>query len=114
MSSLMRSSAAGSGAGSSSGLPRTLVRRGIERFVAQVLPENAAMLHVFGDTGFEVQRRLVGGVVEVEFELTSSPEVLARIAERDHSAVAASLTSFFRPQSVAVIGALGATRHDRR
>jgi acetyl coenzyme A synthetase (ADP forming)-like protein len=78
---------------------------GIERFVAQVLPENAAMLHVFGDTGFEVQRRLVGGVVEVEFELTSSPEVLARIAERDHSAVAASLTSFFRPRSVAVIGA---------
>lgn len=78
---------------------------GIERFVAQVLPENAAMLHVFGDTGFEVQRRLVGGVVEVEFELTSSPEVLDRIAERDHSAVAASLTSFFQPRSIAVIGA---------
>jgi acetyl coenzyme A synthetase (ADP forming)-like protein len=78
---------------------------GIERFVAQVLPENAAMLHVFGDTGFEVQRRLVGGVVEVEFELTSSPEVLAGIAYRDLSAVAASLTSFVRPRSVAVIGA---------
>ena len=38
---------------------------GIDRFVAQVLPENAAMLHVFGDTGFEVRRRYVGGVVEV-------------------------------------------------
>jgi acetate---CoA ligase (ADP-forming) len=78
---------------------------GIERFIAQVLPENSAMLHVFGDTGFEVQRRLVGGVVEVEFELTSSPEVLDRIAKRDHSAVAASLTSFFQPRSIAVIGA---------
>jgi acetate---CoA ligase (ADP-forming) len=78
---------------------------GIQRFVAQVLPENAAMLHVFGDTGFEVQRRFVAGVVEVEFALTSSPEVLDRIAERDHSAVAASLTSFFQPSSVAVIGA---------
>ena len=78
---------------------------GIQRFIAQVLPENAAMLGVFGDTGFEVKRRLVGGVVEVEFELTSSPEVLDRIAERDHSAVAASLTSFFKPRSVAVIGA---------
>ena len=32
-------------------------RAGIERFVAQVLPENGAMLRVFGDTGFEVQRR---------------------------------------------------------
>jgi acetyl coenzyme A synthetase (ADP forming)-like protein len=78
---------------------------GIERFVAQVLPENAAMLRVFGDTGFEVKRRLVGGIVEVEFELTSSPAVLERIAARDHSAVAASLTAFFEPRSLAVIGA---------
>jgi len=78
---------------------------GIERFIAQVLPENSAMLRVFGDTGFEVQRRLAGGVVEVEFELTSSTEVLDRIAERDHSAVAASLKSFFQPRSLAVIGA---------
>src|SRR5262249_30917723 len=49
---------------------------GIERFVAQVLPQNAAMLRVFGDTGFEVSRRLVDGTYEVEFELTASPEVL--------------------------------------
>ena len=80
-------------------------KEGIERFVAQVLPGNAAMLHVFGETGFEVQRRFVGGVVEVEFELSSSPEVLDRIAQRDHSAVAASLERFFKPSSVAVIGA---------
>jgi acetyl coenzyme A synthetase (ADP forming)-like protein len=78
---------------------------GIERFVAQVLPENAAMLGVFGGTGFEVTRRFVEGVVEVEFALSSSPEVLDRIAQRDHSAVAASLTPFFQPHSVAVIGA---------
>jgi acetate---CoA ligase (ADP-forming) len=78
---------------------------GIDRFVAQVLPENAAMLRVFGDTGFEVRRRYVGGVVEVEFALTTSAEVLDRMAERDHSAVAASLGSFFKPASVAVIGA---------
>ncbi|HEY8647359.1 MAG TPA: GNAT family N-acetyltransferase, partial [Gaiellaceae bacterium] len=80
-------------------------REGIERFVAQVLPENAAMLRVFKDTGFEVKRRFLDGVVEVEFELTSSPEVLDLIAQRDHSAVAASLTPFFQPHSVAVIGA---------
>jgi acetate---CoA ligase (ADP-forming) len=80
-------------------------RVGIERFVAQVLPENGAMLRVFGDTGFEVQRRYVDGVVEVEFELTASPDVLARSDQRDHSAVAASLEPFFRPSSLAVIGA---------
>src|SRR4051812_23847718 len=80
-------------------------REGIERFVAQVLPENGAMLRVFGDTGFEVQRRYVDGVVEVEFELRASPDVLARTDRRDHSAVSASLEPFFRPSSVAVIGA---------
>src|SRR4051794_34313082 len=80
-------------------------RAGIERFVAQVLPENGAMLRVFGDTGFEVQRRYVDGVVEVEFELTASAEVLERTDRRDHSAVAASLEPFFRPTSLAVIGA---------
>ena len=63
------------------------------------------MLHVFGDTGFEVRRRYVGGVVEVEFALKTSAKVLDRIAERDHSAVSASLESFFKPGSVAVIGA---------
>src|SRR3954470_5477089 len=78
---------------------------GIERFVAQVLPENTPMLRVFGDTGFEVKRRYVGGSVEVEFALVSSAEVLDRIAQRDHSAVAASLRPFFQPRSVAVIGA---------
>jgi ribosomal protein S18 acetylase RimI-like enzyme len=45
-------------------------QEGVDRFVAQVLPENLAMLGVFGDTGFEVTRRHVEGVVEVEFELT--------------------------------------------
>src|SRR5690349_16734005 len=78
---------------------------GIERFVAQVLPENLAMLRVFGETGFEVTRRYVDGVVEVEFALTPSHLVQARTDERDHSAVAASLARFFEPRSVAVIGA---------
>ena len=78
---------------------------GIDRFVAQVLPENTAMLRVFGDTGFEVKRRHVGGVVEVEFALTPSAQVVDRTAQRDHSAVAASLAPFFTPRSVAVIGA---------
>ena len=89
-------------------LERLAVRarqEGVERFVAQVLPENMAMLRVFGNTGFEVTRRHVDGVIEVEFELAPSAVVLDRIAERDHSAVAASLGRFFEPSSVAVIGA---------
>ena len=36
---------------------------GVRRFVAEVLPENAAMIRVFGDVGFEVSRRSASGVV---------------------------------------------------
>ena len=87
---------------------------GIERFVAQVLPENGAMLRVFGDTGFEVQRRYVDGVVEVEFELTASADVLERIDRRDHSAVAASLELVLPPAFGRRDRRLRAARHDRR
>src|ERR687887_35544 len=41
---------------------------GIERFVAEVLPENAAMLGVFRDAGFEVARELQGCAYPVNRE----------------------------------------------
>jgi len=58
-----------------------------------------------GSTGFEVKRRLDSGVVEVEFGLNPTPAVRERTEQRDHTAVAASLELFFKPRSVAVIGA---------
>ena len=78
---------------------------GIEQFVAEVLPENAAMLAVFRDAGFEVSRTLGGGEVEVRFPIASTEHFRARVEERDHIGVAASLRPFFAPASVAVIGA---------
>ena len=78
---------------------------GIERFVAEVLPENAAMLAVFRDAGFEVSRTLDGGEVEVRFPIASTQRFRARVEERDHVAVVASLRPFFAPASVAVVGA---------
>jgi acetate---CoA ligase (ADP-forming) len=78
---------------------------GIEWFVAEVLPENAAMLAVFRDAGFEVSRELGGGEIEVRFPIASTDRFRARVEERDHVAVAASLRPFFAPASVAVIGA---------
>jgi acetyl coenzyme A synthetase (ADP forming)-like protein len=78
---------------------------GIEEFVAQVLPQNAAMLGVFADAGFETHRRLEGGVVEVRLALVPTTEFRARADERDHVGVVASLAPFFRPRSVAVVGA---------
>ena len=78
---------------------------GIERFVAEVLPENSAMLAVFRDAGFEESRTLGGGEIEVHFPIARTQRFRARVEERDHVAVVASLRPFFAPASVAVIGA---------
>ena len=45
---------------------------GIERFVAEVLPENRSMLGVFERAGYELTRELAGGVVEVQFPIAST------------------------------------------
>jgi acetyl coenzyme A synthetase (ADP forming)-like protein len=78
---------------------------GIESFVAEVLPDNAAMLAVFRDAGFETTRTLSSGEVEVRFPIAPTTQYRSRVDERDHVAVAASLRPFFTPQRVAVIGA---------
>jgi acetate---CoA ligase (ADP-forming) len=78
---------------------------GIEEFVAQVLPQNAQMLRVFHDAGFAEQRRLDGGVVEVRMQIAATASYRDLVDERDHAAVVASLQPFFRPRSVAVVGA---------
>jgi acetyl coenzyme A synthetase (ADP forming)-like protein len=79
--------------------------QGIERFIALVLPENVAMLRVFSDAGFEIVRRLDPETYELEFAVTPTETYRARVDERDHAAVVASLRPFFEPAAVAVLGA---------
>jgi acetate---CoA ligase (ADP-forming) len=78
---------------------------GIERFVAEVMADNVQMLSVFTGAGFEVTRKLESGEVEVRFPIARTARFQARVDERDHIAVVASLRPFFEPASVAVIGA---------
>jgi acyl-CoA synthetase (NDP forming)/ribosomal protein S18 acetylase RimI-like enzyme len=78
---------------------------GIDWFLAEVLPENRAMLEVFEHVGFEVVRELESGTIEVRFPIAPTERLEARVDERDHVAVVASLRSFFEPRSVAVLGA---------
>ena len=63
------------------------------------------MLRVFSEAGFSVSRTVSAGVVEVTFPIATTVDYAARVAARDHSAVAASLRPFFEPRSVAVLGA---------
>ncbi|HEX4745360.1 MAG TPA: GNAT family N-acetyltransferase [Gaiellaceae bacterium] len=80
-------------------------RQGIERIVAEVLSENRNMLGVFEALGFELSRELAGGEIEIVFPIASTERYEARVDERDHVAVTASLRPFFEPSTVAVIGA---------
>jgi acetate---CoA ligase (ADP-forming) len=78
---------------------------GIEAFIAEVLAENRAMLSVFENVGFVPTRTLDDGVVEVRFPIAATTGYQARVDERDHVAVTASLRPFFEPSTVAVVGA---------
>jgi acetate---CoA ligase (ADP-forming) len=82
---------------------------GIEEFLAEVMPDNYAMLRVFAEAGFQTSRVTEGGTTEVRLRLASTDTLVSRIDERDHVAVAASLKPFFSPASVAVIGASSRT-----
>jgi acetate---CoA ligase (ADP-forming) len=86
-------------------LAETAGEAGVREFVAEVLPENRAMLAVFRDAGFEVVRTSEGGTVEIRFPIGATERYLASREERDHAAVVASLRPFFEPRAVAVAGA---------
>jgi acetyl coenzyme A synthetase (ADP forming)-like protein len=78
---------------------------GIQEFLAEVLWNNDAMLHVFRDAGFESRRESVHGTTEVRLSLGQTEMLRTRMDERDHGAVVSSLQPFFEPRTLAVIGA---------
>ena len=78
---------------------------GIERFVAEVLPENRSMLGVFERAGFELKRELADGVVEVQFPIASTERFELSVEERDHAARRRLAALVLRAESVAVVGA---------
>jgi acetyl coenzyme A synthetase (ADP forming)-like protein len=86
-------------------LARRARENGIARFRADVLASNPTALGVFADAGFEVVRERDAEEVEVRFPILPTIEFEARVEQRDHTGVVASLRPFFEPRSVAVIGA---------
>ena len=86
-------------------LARRAAAAGIERFLAEVLPDNRGMLRVFEHVGFQLKRERESGVVEVELVLAPTEQYQSSVEARDHIAVRASLRPFFEAGSVAVVGA---------
>jgi acetyl coenzyme A synthetase (ADP forming)-like protein len=78
---------------------------GVRTFDAHVHRDLDRALRLFLDLGFEVERRMEGGVLHVRLLLQRTPEYRARAAQRSEQAAAASMRAFFEPRSVAVVGA---------
>ncbi|GAA4365982.1 GNAT family N-acetyltransferase [Nocardioides caricicola] len=79
--------------------------RGVERFVAEVLPDNSRMIQTFRDAGYRVVSEYEEGVLQLEFSIDPTDTAIGVMMNREHKAEAASIEKFFNPRSVAVIGA---------
>jgi acetate---CoA ligase (ADP-forming) len=78
---------------------------GLRRFEATTLPENAAMLEVFHESGFEIRSKADVGTIAVQLSLSPTNETVASAERRMAQATAASLRPLLEPAAVAVIGA---------
>ncbi len=79
--------------------------RGIDHLVAEMLPDNAAMIRLVEDSGLPYT--VVRGTDELRVLISTeeTDDYLARRDERERTAVAASVARLLRPRTVAVVGA---------
>ncbi len=79
--------------------------RGLRRFEADVLSGNRAMLGVFLDAGYTVNRQYESGTVQVAFDIAPTDKSREVMRSREHRAEARSIGRLLRPAGVAVVGA---------
>ena len=78
---------------------------GFTRFEAVTLPDNAPMLDMFHESGFEMVTKPERGCVTVHVSLDPTTQAVAAAERRDAFATVASLRPLLEPASVAVVGA---------
>ena len=78
---------------------------GFTRFEAVTLSDNAAMLTVFHESGFEIHSKSERGGVSVQLSLDPTGRAIAAAERRDAVATVASLHPLLEPASVTVVGA---------
>lgn len=81
------------------------IRHNFTRLWAVTHVGNLAMREVFRESGFTAHESYEGNDMEVELSLIPTEMTLSRAEVRERLATTASLRPFFRPRSVAVIGA---------
>src|SRR3954470_2069370 len=67
--------------------------RGVERFVAEVLPDNQRMMQVFREQGYQVTGGWDEGVMHLEFDIDPTETAIGVIAAREHRSEAASIAT---------------------
>ena len=77
----------------------------VAEFVAEILPDNAGMLQVFRDAGYQVTGGFEDGVVAMRFPIDPTVTSLGVMVAREHRADTASVQRFLGARSVAIVGA---------
>ncbi|GAB4085919.1 bifunctional GNAT family N-acetyltransferase/acetate--CoA ligase family protein [Myceligenerans cantabricum] len=85
--------------------------RGIRRFVAEVLPQNRAMLGVFREAGYVTEQHLDDGFVTVGVDLDPTDRSREVMADREHRAEAVSMAGLLSARRVLLVGP-GPLGHD--
>jgi len=80
-------------------------RHGLVRFWALTRVENELMLETFRRSGFPLHSKVEDECVEIDFSVAPSEDSVSRSEMRDRVFTTASLRPFFKPRSVAFIGA---------
>jgi len=86
-------------------LAQAAAESGVSLFVAEVLPENHAMINVFRESGFPLSIRALPGSIEIEFPVSLTDEATSHFERRETVASVNAMRAFLFPRSVAVIGA---------
>jgi acetyl coenzyme A synthetase (ADP forming)-like protein len=80
-------------------------RSGVTRFWAITQLDNRGMLEVFRHSGFPITETLDQGYLELDFSVSPTKSSVELSEIRDRVFTAASIRYFFKPASVAVVGA---------
>ena len=86
-------------------LARAASAAGVSEFRAVVLPDNYTMLSVFRESGFRVRIDAAPDEILVTFPTALTDEAIERFELREWTSAVNAMKTFFRPRSVAVIGA---------
>jgi acyl-CoA synthetase (NDP forming)/GNAT superfamily N-acetyltransferase len=78
--------------------------RGIVKFYAELLPQNARMASVFADAGYKVSKGLEDGVLHVEFPILPTDTSVGVMERREHRAESASMRRLLTSERLVLLG----------